>query len=96
MDNFAYMKDRLRQMAVEVAARASEPEPMPLDVFRSFDEEQNLIPTDNRSIHKVMLDRVDDFFHFVKESEFSNRKTLQLVEEEPELRRNIAGWLNES
>ena len=71
-----YMKDRLRQMTVEVAARASEPEPMPLDVFRSLDEEQNLIPTDNRSIHKVMLDRVDDFFHFVESSEFSPKAKL--------------------
>ena len=94
MDNFASMKDHLRQMAIEVAAKASEPEPMPLEVLRSLDEEQNLLPTDNRSIHKVMLDRLDDFFHFVKESEFSNRKTLQRVKEEPELRRNIAGWLN--
>ena len=94
MDNFAGMKDRLRQMAIEVAAKASEPEPMPINVFRSLDEEQNLIPTDNQSIHKVMLNRLDDYFHFVKESEFSNRKTLQGVTEEPELRRNVAGWLN--
>ena len=89
------MKDHLRQMAVEVAARASEPVPMPLEVFRSLDEEQNLLPTDNRSIHNVLLNRLNDFFHFVKESEFSNRKTLQLVVEEPELRRNIASWLND-
>ena len=95
MDNFAGMKDRLRQMAVEVAERESEPVPMPLEGFRSLDEEQNLIPTDNRSIHKVMLNRLGDYFHFVKESEFSNKKTLQLVVEEPELRRNIAGWLND-
>ena len=95
MDNFAHMKDRLRQKAIEVAAKASEPPPMPLEVFRSLDEERNLIPTDNRSIHKVMLNRLDDYFHFVKESEFSNRKTLQRVVEEPELRRNIAGWLND-
>ena len=94
MDNFAYMKDRLRQMAVEVAARASEPEPMPLDVFRSFDEEQNLIPTENRSMHEVMLNRLEDFFHFVESSEFSPKGTLQRIEKEPELRRNIAGWLN--
>ena len=95
INNFAHMKDHLRQMAIEVAAKASEPEPMPLEVLRSLDEEQNLLPTDNRSIHKVMLNRLDDYFHFVKESEFSNRKTLQLVVEEPELRRNIAGWLND-
>ena len=81
-------------MAVEVAARASEPEPMPLDVFRSFDEEQNLIPTENRSMHEVMLNRLEDFFHFVESSEFSPKGTLQRIEKEPELRRNIAGWLN--
>ena len=95
INNFAHMKDHLRQMAVEVAARASEPVPMPLEVFRSLDEEQNLLPTDNRSIHNVLLNRLSDFFHFVKESEFSNRKTLKLVVEEPELRRNIASWLND-
>ena len=95
MDNFAHMKDRLRQMAIEVAAKASEPSPMPLDVFRSLDEEQNLIPTDNRSIHNVLLNRMNDFFHFVKESEFSPQETLQRIEKEPELRRYIANWLNE-
>jgi len=95
MDNFAGMKDRLRQKAVEVAEKESEPTPMLLEVFRSLDNEQNLIPSDNRTIHNVMLNRLEDFFHSVKESEFSNRKTLQLVKEEPELRRNIAGWLND-
>ena len=67
MDNFARMKDRLRQMAVEVAERESEPAPMPLEIFRTLDQEQNLIPTDNHSIHNVMLNRVDEFSPLCRE-----------------------------
>ena len=95
MDNFKQMKDRLRQKAVEVAVKASEPEPMPLEVFRSLDKKQNLIPTDNRSIHNVLLNRMNDFSHFVEESESSPQETLQRIEKEPELRRYIANWLND-
>lgn len=95
INNFAHMKDHLRQMAIEVAAKASEPGPMPLEVFRSLDEEQNLLPTDNRSIHNVMLGRLDEFSHYVESSEFSPQETLQRIEQEPELRRYIAGWLND-
>lgn len=93
INNFVDMKDRLRQMAVEVAGRESEPEPLPLEAFRSLDEEQNLLPTDNRSIHNVMLNRVDEFSHYVESSEDSPQETLQRIEQEPELRRYIAGWL---
>ena len=95
LNDFADMKDQLRQMATEVAARQSEQEPMSLDAFRSLVQEQNLIPTNNRSIHNVMLNRLEDFFHYVNESEFSIQSTLQRIEEETELRRNIAGRLND-
>ncbi len=94
-DNFAHWKDRLRQLAVEMAARLSEHEPMSIHEFRSLDQECNLMPTDNQSIHNVMLNRLDDFFHFVEESEYSNKLTLQRIDKERELRRNIASWLNE-
>ena len=95
MENFSHMEDRLRQIATEVAAKQCEPEPMPTGVFRKLDQEINLIPTDNQSIHNTMLNRLEDYFHFVEESEYSNKRTLQLVEEEIELRRNIANWLND-
>lgn len=95
LKDFADMKDRLRQLATEVAARQSEQEPMSLDAFRSIVQEQNLMPTNNRSIHNVMLNRLEDFIHYVNESEFSIQSTLQRIEKETELRRFIAGWLND-
>ena len=95
MNDFADMKDRLRQMATELAAKQSEQPPMPLYAFQSLDQEQKLMPTNNRSIHNVMLNRLEDFFHSVYESEFSVQRTLQRIEEETELRRFIAGWLND-
>ncbi len=78
MENFSHMKDRLREIATEVAANRCEPEPMPIEAFRRFDQERNLIPTDNQSIHNVMLNRLKDYVHFVEESEFSNRDTLRV------------------
>ena len=95
LKDFADMKDRLRQMATELAAKQSEQPPMPLYAFQSLDQEQNLMPTNNRSIHNVMLNRLEDFFHSVYESEFSIQSILQQIEEEIELRRYIAGWLND-
>ena len=94
LKDFADMKDRLRQMAAEVAARLSEPKPMPLSVFRSLVKEKTMVPTDNQSIHKTMIYRLEDYFHFVKTSPFSNRKTLQRIKKETELRVNIAGRLD--
>lgn len=95
LNDFADMKDRLRQLATEVAAKQSEQEPMSLDAFRSIVQEQILMPTNNRSIHNVMLNRLEDFFHYVSESEFSIQSTLQRIEEETELRRYIASRLND-
>ena len=94
LKDFADMKDRLRQMATEVAARLSEPDPIPLSVFRSLVKEKTMIPTDNQSIHNTMIYRLEDYFHFVKTSTFSNRITLQRVKKESELRVNIAGRLD--
>ena len=94
LKEFANMKDRLRQMATEIAARLSEPDPMPLNVFRSLVKEKTMVPTDNQSIHNTMICRLEDYFHFVKASAFSNRITLQRIKKESELRVNIAGRLD--
>ena len=94
LKDFADMKDRLRQMATEIAARLSEPDPMPLNVFRSLVKEKTMVPTDNQSIHNTMIYRLEDYFHFVKTSAFSNRITLQRIKKESELRVNIAGRLD--
>ena len=92
---FDHMKDRLLQMRAEMAANFSEPAAMHAAHFRSFDTDHAIVPTDNRSMHQTMLNRLEDFEHFVLESEFSNRVTLQRETEETELRRNIANWLND-
>ena len=92
---FAHMKSRLLEMQTELAASASEPQAMPIEHVIRFDQEGRLTPMNTEMLHETMLNRLSDYEHFLQHSEFSNRKTLRLVEQEAELRKNISNWLND-
>ncbi|AZL60195.1 hypothetical protein EI545_15985 [Tabrizicola piscis] len=94
LEAFSHMKDRLQQIRVEQAAKYSERPAMTVNQFTHFDAQINLLPTDTRTMHLAMMNRLEDFRHHILESEFSNRRTLQAVTSEIEMRRNISGWLN--
>ncbi|QGP51451.1 hypothetical protein PsalN5692_02934 [Piscirickettsia salmonis] len=93
-DEFSHLSSRLKQVAVEVAARLSEPEAMNITAFNKFDKELSYFPYDDSSLFKVLNDRLDDFEHQLLNDEHSIIDTLRKVENETELRRFISNWLN--
>lgn len=94
-DDFPYPKSRLRQLALEVAARSVEKVPMSIEDFNSFDQKTVLIPNDTRKMHEVMLSRLDDYIHYLDHSEYANKSLIQRVEKEVEVRRIVAERFNE-
>ncbi|MEM7721418.1 MAG: hypothetical protein AAF376_03500 [Pseudomonadota bacterium] len=95
LPEFDHMKSRLLEMRTELAAAASEPEPMATNHVNRFDQTGSLTPANTEMLHETMLNRLSDYEHFLLHSEFSNRNTVRLVEQETELRRNISGWLHD-
>ena len=93
MDLFDDLSCRFEQAAVEIAARISEPKPMPVERFNLFDKDRNYLPYDDHSLFMVMNNRLDDFEHSLLNDEASIVDTLRKVEGETELRRFISNHL---
>ena len=93
---FSYTKDRLKQLRLEMAAHYSEFDAMSISEFRSFDRNCIRLPRNNQTMHQIMINRLDDYEHYITESEFSNLSILIRVNHEIELRRVISGWLNDN
>ena len=93
---FTHITDRLKQMATELAAQISEPQPMKASIFRELDRNTNYLPHDNLSLFAVMNNRLDDFEHHLLNDENSTIDTIRKIEDETELRRNISFWLNQN
>lgn len=91
---FQHLSNRLKQIAVELAARISEPRAMSVVVFNEFDRELNYLPYDDASLFIVLNNRLEDFEHHLLNDEQTIVDTLRKVAEETELRRFISYWLN--
>ena len=96
MTEFQHLSCRLKQMAVELAARISEPEALSETSFNEFDKNFNYLPCDNASLFRVLNNRLDDFEHHLLNDEQSIVDTLRKVDTETELRRFISYWLNQN
>ena len=83
-------------MQTELAASASEPKAMLINHVNQFDQKGMLTPVNTEMLHEMMLNRLSDYEHSLHHSEFSIRNTLRLVEQETELRRNIAKMFNDT
>lgn len=95
LSEFHHLSNRLKQIAVELAARISEPLAMSAVVFNEFDKELNYLPYDDASLFKVLNNRLEDFVHHLLNDEQTIVDTLRKVVEETELRRFISYWLNQ-
>ncbi|HHF0554166.1 TPA: hypothetical protein ACPHT2_003855 [Vibrio antiquarius] len=93
---FSHMSSRLKQMAVELAARISEPHAMTLAAFNQFDNKISYLAYDDSSLFKIVNNRLDDFEYHLLNDEQSIVDTLRKVEGETELRRFISFWLNQN
>lgn len=93
---FSHLSSRLKQMAIELAGRISEPQAMNTITFNKFDRELNYSPYDDASLFAVLNNRLDDFEHHLLNDEQSIIDTLRKVEGETELRRFISFWLQQN
>ncbi|MGB6294092.1 MAG: hypothetical protein WBF78_14465 [Vibrio anguillarum] len=96
LNEFSHLSSRLKQMAVELAARISEPHAMSVAAFNKFDKELSYFPYDDASLFAVLNNRLDDFEHHLLNDEQSIVDTLRKVNGETELRRFISYWLNQN
>ncbi|RIW62587.1 hypothetical protein D3X24_09870 [Acinetobacter baumannii] len=96
LPEFSHLSSRLKQMAIELASRISEPQAMSASTFNKFDRELNYSPYDDASLFTVMNNRLDDFEYHLLNDEQSIIDTLRKVEGETELRRFISYWLQQN
>ena len=93
---FSDVKDYLRQHRLYMAEYGSEHKAMSEREFLSFDNDHIVHPIDNEAMHRLMTNRLDDYEHYINESEYSNRSALIKMNGEKEFRREISRWLNDN
>ena len=94
LPQFSHMKDRLKQIGTEVAARVSESPPMTAADFQKLDKECYYIPNDSASLFEVMINRLDDFEQHLLYDQFSTVDALRMLDQEIPVRRFISNWMN--
>ena len=93
---FASFADLLRHRARLRAALDSEPPPWsPADV-EEMEATHELPPQNRDSLHRFVLDRLDDFKEHVANDDFSPRKDLQELSREASVQRYLAEYLDQN
>ena len=89
-EDFAHFPDRLRILVRRKAADEGELEPFdPADVV-ALDEKLEAPARNADGLFSVMLDRLEGLAHDLRHHEFSDRKTVQAITQESEMRRTFA------
>ena len=94
-DAFARSRVRLRFHAWERAATDAEFAPYESKNVAEFYTRLEMPPTDRDGLLAVMTDRLEDLAHDLQHHDFSIRKTLRGIEDEPEMQKNLAWWLEQ-
>ena len=93
---FAGLADRLRLVARQRAATDAEGPPLsPMDVVE-LQARFEAPPQDRDGLFIVMVDRLEDLAEEVAHDDFSDRRTLQRIEEESEMQRTLARRLRDA
>ena len=96
LKDFSDVKDWLKQLRLHMAEFSSEHNAMSVKEFLSFDNDNILLPKDNKTMHSVMMNRLDDYEHYINESKYSNLSALVKMNSEREFRIDISRWLNDN
>lgn len=91
--NFSHFPDRLQLLARERAADDAEFLPYgPEDVI-ALENSLETPPQDKDSLFDLMMERLEELADDYSHGEYSNRRTIQRISEEPEMQRTLAGQL---
>ena len=89
-EDFQHFSDRLRLLAREKAATEGELRPFdPADIV-ALEDNLEAPARDAEGLFSVMIDRLGDLAHYLRHHELSDRKTVQGITEESEMRRTLA------
>lgn len=93
--DFANMSDYLRSLARQRAATDAEFPPFTPEAVIALDTRHEAPPQDRDGLFDLMMDRLDDLQHDLAHDDFSDRRTLQGIKEEPEMQRTLARRIKE-
>ena len=88
--DFEHFPDRLRLLARKMAAAEGELTPFDPTEVVALETKLETAARDSAGLFAVMMDRLDDLTHDLRHHEFSNRRTVQRITEESEMRRTLA------
>jgi hypothetical protein len=84
------LQERLRHLARERAAADSEFEALQPADIRALDARLEAPPRSRDALYALMMDRLEDLQHDVSHHDFSDRHTLQAIQQEVEMQRTLA------
>ena len=94
-DDFAHFSDRLRLLARQRAADDAEFPPYGPEDVLALENRYEVPPRDRDDLFDLMMDRLEDLAYYYAHDDFSNRRTVQNIAEEPEMQRTLAGRLKD-
>ncbi|HEX3525608.1 MAG TPA: hypothetical protein VH988_00950 [Thermoanaerobaculia bacterium] len=94
--SFSYYPDRLLLLERKRAARDAEGPARTAEEVVDLEKRFEAPPNDRDSLFACMIDRLDDLAHDVAHHDFTIRRTLQKIEDETEMQRNLARSLLDS
>ena len=88
--DFQHFPDRLRLLARRMAATEADLIPLPPTDLVALETNLEAPAQDSPGLFTVMMDRLDDLAHDLRYHDFSDRKTVQSITDESEMRRTLA------
>jgi len=87
---FKHFPDRLKILARERAAKDSEFESFPPSEVVELEKRYEVPPYDRDSLYQVMMDRLGDLAHDLRDDDFTDRRMLRTIKKEIEMQRTLA------
>lgn len=87
---FKHFPDRLKILARERAAKDSEFDSFTASKVIELEKRYEVQPHDRDSLYQVMMDRLGDLAHDLRDDDFTDRRTLRTIKKEIEMQRTLA------
>ena len=93
--DFVNLSDHLRSLTRQRANADAEFRPFGTEDVIALESRYEVLPQDRDSLFAVMMDRLDDLQHDLAHDDFSDRRTLRGIKDEPEMQRTLARRIRE-
>ena len=94
-ERFASWSDRFRLRVRQRAAEQAEFSPYTSRDILALERRLEAPPNDRDGLSVVLMDRLEDLAHELAHGDFSDRRTICSISEEPEMQRTLAGRLRD-